>query len=236
MPDTNSLGNIPLLGHDSCTACGLYRTRTHVVQGYGNLNARLVFVGEAPGKTEDETARPFVGAAGQVLRSILLPMGIDPDLCFFTNVIHCRPPGNKIAEAKGSLCPNIWLSAELARLKQCKVVVALGATACDYFKLGEGRLMRDRVRMDDYRGQHPNGYWVVGAYHPSFIMRLGLEAGRRDANIALVSFVASMQRAMYYLGGLGYFLDDPPDEYATVPDILPAVEATVEGVKEGHDA
>lgn len=211
------LGNIPLLGHDSCTSCGLHRTRTQVVQGYGNLNARLVFVGEAPGKDEDESGRPFVGKAGQVLRQVLQGMGIDPDLCFFTNVYHCRPPGNKVKECAGSPCPNIWLPAELGRLKHRKVVVALGATACDHFKLGEGRLMRDRVRMDDYRGQHPGGYWIVGAYHPSYIMRLGLESGNREANVALVSFVASMQRAMYYLGDLGYYLDDDADEYATLP-------------------
>ena len=230
MPESKTkpdLGSVPLLGHDSCTACGLHRTRTNVVPGYGNLNARLIFVGEAPGKDEDESGRPFVGAAGHVLRSILLGMDIDPALCFFTNVYHCRPPGNKVKECTGSPCPNIWLPAELAKLKQRKVVIALGATAADHFKLGNGRLMRDRVRMDDYRGQHPTGYWVVGAYHPSYINRLGLASGQRAANIALVSFVASMQRAMYYLSDLGYFLDDEPDEYATIPTedaIVPSTE------------
>lgn len=217
MPERIEQSVIPLLGHEDCKACGLSLHRKHVVPGFGNPEAKLMFVGEAPGQEEDASGRPFVGKAGKVVRAILKGMGIDDTLCFWSNIYHCRPPGNKVKECVGSPCPKIWLPAEIAKVKP-RVIVALGATAADHFDIGKGLNMSKRVLMDNYKGQHPTGHWIVCAYHPSYIMRLGLEEGRREANIALVSFVASLQRAMYYLGDVGEFLDNTPrDEYATRP-------------------
>jgi DNA polymerase len=84
--------------HDSlrqCTRCALADGRTNVVVGSGNPDADLMFVGEAPGATEDETGVPFVGRAGQLLDSLLEGIGLSRDQVFIANVLKCRPPGNR---------------------------------------------------------------------------------------------------------------------------------------------
>lgn len=78
-----------------CTRCLLHRARTHAVPGEGPENAEIMFVGEAPGFHEDQQGRPFVGAAGQFLEELLESIGLAREDVFITNVIKCRPPGNR---------------------------------------------------------------------------------------------------------------------------------------------
>mgnify|MGYP001565497023 CR=1 FL=1 len=194
--------SLNLLGHDTCTACHLRMTATQVVPGYGNLKAKLVFVGEAPGEIEDREGKPFIGPAGQLQRSVLTGMGIDPDRCFFTNVYHCRPPHNDIAQAVGSVCPKIWLPGELSRLNETKVVVALGRTAMKFFRpeMRDWELVRDHALRDTRWPDPETGpLWIVGSYHPSAALKKGVSKGTRAGNVILVSLGASLQRAMYYL-------------------------------------
>ncbi|MBN2391146.1 MAG: uracil-DNA glycosylase [Anaerolineae bacterium] len=79
----------------SCTQCPLYVGRTHAVPGDGPVNATLMFIGEAPGFHEDQQGIPFVGAAGRFLNELLQKAGIDRGTVYITNVIKCRPPGNR---------------------------------------------------------------------------------------------------------------------------------------------
>ncbi|MBI3322882.1 MAG: uracil-DNA glycosylase, partial [Candidatus Omnitrophica bacterium] len=81
-----------------CTRCPLYRTRTHHVFGEGDPRARLVFVGEAPGRDEDLQGRPFVGAAGQLLTKMIEAMGFRREAVYICNVLKDRPPGNRTPE------------------------------------------------------------------------------------------------------------------------------------------
>ena len=78
-----------------CTNCLLHRGRTHAVPGEGPDGAKIMFVGEAPGFHVDQQGRPFVGAAGQFLEELLESIGLTRDDVFITNVIKCRPPGNR---------------------------------------------------------------------------------------------------------------------------------------------
>ena len=78
-----------------CTKCLLHRGRTHAVPGEGPDDATIMFVGEAPGFHEDQQGRPFVGAAGQFLEELLASIGLTRDDVYITNVIKCRPPGNR---------------------------------------------------------------------------------------------------------------------------------------------
>ncbi len=78
-----------------CTRCPLHATRTNAVPGEGNPKARIVFVGEAPGRNEDLQGRPFVGAAGKLLTELLGEIGLTRRDVFITNVVKCRPPNNR---------------------------------------------------------------------------------------------------------------------------------------------
>lgn len=80
---------------NACTSCDLHETRTKVVFGSGDADARLMFVGEAPGAEEDRTGMPFVGRAGRLLDQLLADIGIGRDEVFIANVLKCRPPSNR---------------------------------------------------------------------------------------------------------------------------------------------
>ena len=209
-----------LPNHMSCEACGLNRSRTYVVPGRGNTKSPLVFVGEAPGREEDQAGQPFIGKSGKLLREIIdaMPLMNSEDY-FFTNTHHCRPPNNDTAqgEAAGwSICPKIWLTAELQRIKP-KVIIATGATACHYFRPEDTDMpMRWHVAKDTWLEDLK--CWVVGAFHPSYVLRQGVNEGTREGNKALVSLVASLQRAMYYLMASG--ICQTPE----VPEITEALE------------
>ncbi len=79
----------------SCTLCPLHMGRTHAVPGDGPVDATIMFIGEAPGFYEDQQGLPFVGAAGRLLNELLAKIGVDRKQVFITNVIKCRPPGNR---------------------------------------------------------------------------------------------------------------------------------------------
>ncbi len=112
----------------SCRACPLHRTRTNAVPGEGNLDADVMLVGEAPGRTEDEQGRPFVGAAGQLLNELLERAGMPRQTVYITNVVKCRPPNNRTpTEEEVASCIG-YLKDEI-RLVRPRVIVALGNTA-----------------------------------------------------------------------------------------------------------
>ncbi|MGD9002105.1 MAG: uracil-DNA glycosylase [Anaerolineae bacterium] len=108
-----------------CTKCLLHRGRTHAVPGEGPEGAKIMFIGEAPGFHEDQQGRPFVGAAGQFLEELLDSIGMTRADVFITNVIKCRPPGNRdpLPEEIRSCAPYLDRQIELLRPT---VVVTLG--------------------------------------------------------------------------------------------------------------
>ncbi len=79
----------------NCQKCGLCQGRTNAVPGYGNYSADILFIGEGPGKSEDEQGRPFVGAAGKFLTVLIESIGLRREDVFITNVVKCRPPNNR---------------------------------------------------------------------------------------------------------------------------------------------
>ncbi len=112
----------------SCRSCPLHRTRTNAVPGEGNVDADVMLVGEAPGRTEDEQGRPFVGAAGQLLNELLERAGMPRPTVYITNVVKCRPPNNRTpTDDEVAACVG-YLKEEI-RLVRPKVIVALGNTA-----------------------------------------------------------------------------------------------------------
>lgn len=148
-----------------CTACRLAETRTNVVFGDGSPEARVMFVGEGPGKNEDLQGLPFVGAAGQLLNRLLEEIGLRREDVYIANVVKCRPPGNRdprpdeISSCKGYL-------AEQIRLIDPEVVVTLGNFAT---KL----LLKQETGITRLRG-HAYPWWnrtVVPTFHPAAALR-----------------------------------------------------------------
>jgi DNA polymerase len=144
----------------SCTKCRLCEGRTNAVPGTGNPHADIVFIGEGPGKNEDEQGIPFCGASGRLLDEMLASINLNRDDVFITNIVKCRPPGNRdpLPDEK-QLCSTTYLDAQIA-LIQPRLIVTLGRHALNYFlpdlKIsevhGQPKRFKDRVYLALY---HP---------------------------------------------------------------------------------
>jgi len=111
-----------------CTKCDLCKTRNNSVPGKGNYNSEIIFVGEAPGRSEDKIGEPFVGEAGKKLSVALEYAGISRESVYITNVVKCRPPNNRVpSQAEKESCRN-YLESEIALIKP-KVICIMGNTA-----------------------------------------------------------------------------------------------------------
>ena len=148
-----------------CTLCPLCRTRKNTVPGEGDPNARLMLVGEGPGQTEDDTGRPFVGAAGNLLDDILRAIEIPRERVFIANVVKCRPPKNRtpLPDEQATCLPYLRRQIELVRPK---VLMALGSTAA-------GALLGSRRALGELRGQVHRwaGIPLIVTYHPAALLR-----------------------------------------------------------------
>lgn len=148
-----------------CPRCKLAPTRTQIVFGQGDPNADLMFVGEAPGRDEDEQGFAFVGRAGQLLTKIIEAMGMTREDVYITNVLRCRPPNNRNPEPDEVASCMPFLE-ESIRLISPKVVVALGTFATQAVLGTDEPIGRLRGRWQSARGVR-----VMPTFHPSFLLR-----------------------------------------------------------------
>lgn len=111
-----------------CTRCGLCQGRTHAVPGEGPADARIMFIGEGPGQQEDLQGRPFVGPAGQLLTELLAEAGIDRSSVFITNIVKCRPPGNRDPQPGEVAACRPFLDGQIASINP-RVICTLGSPA-----------------------------------------------------------------------------------------------------------
>lgn len=112
----------------NCILCSLHETRTYAVPGEGSSNAKLFFIGEAPGAKEDETGRPFVGRSGKLLTIMIEEIGLSREDVFISSILKCRPPNNRTpTRSEREICrPYIEKQMELINPR---VIVLLGGTA-----------------------------------------------------------------------------------------------------------
>src|SRR4030043_1275805 len=113
---------------DQCRKCELGSLRTNTVPGEGNTNARIMFIGEAPGADEDAQGRPFVGRAGQLLDKIIEACGLKRSDVFIGNILKCRPPENRDPRADEIICCMPYLQRQIEIISP-EIIVALGAPA-----------------------------------------------------------------------------------------------------------
>ena len=155
----------------ACCKCGLGESRTNAVPGQGNPNAKIVFVGEAPGADEDARGLAFVGRAGQLLTKIIEAMGIKREDVFICNILKCRPPGNRdpkpdeIISCLGCLQRQLELIAPV-------VIVALGAHAARTLLNTKSAIGQLRGRFHDYyTSEDAEPIKLMPTYHPAYLLR-----------------------------------------------------------------
>ncbi len=145
-----------------CTACPLHTGRTNGVPGEGNPHAEIMFIGEGPGQKEDETGRPFVGAAGKFLETMLAGINLTREDVFIGNVVKCRPPNNRDPEnAEVETCTTLWLFQQIKILMPL-LIITLGRHAMY-------RFLPDTLRISTAHGKpfRRNGQVYLPLYHPA---------------------------------------------------------------------
>jgi len=149
----------------NCTRCSLHKTATNPVPGEGDPNADLVCVGEAPGAKEDETGRPFIGQAGQLLTKILAAIDLTREQVFICNVLKHRPPANRnpLPEEVEACSPYLIRQLELIKPK---VIVAFGTFAAQ-------TLLNSKTPIGQLRGlvHQYHGIPLIVTYHPAALLR-----------------------------------------------------------------
>jgi len=156
----------------ACVKCAhLAASRKNVVFGVGNIDARLMFIGEAPGADEDVQGEPFVGRAGQLLTKIIEAMGLSRDSVYIANILKCRPdtPGQTAGNRKPTseeMQTCIPYLHEQIDLVQPKAIVALGGTAVEGLLGKTAGITRLRGNWQTYRGIP-----LMPTYHPAFLLR-----------------------------------------------------------------
>lgn len=143
-----------------CEDCELARYRTNVVPGEGPPDARVMFIGEAPGYHEDKQGRPFVGAAGQFLTRLLASIGLSREEVYICNIIKCRPPQNRDPLPKEIRACAKWLDRQIEIIKP-KVIVTLGRYSLNKFLPG--------ASISKAHGTHTEvkGFTVFALHHPA---------------------------------------------------------------------
>ncbi len=150
----------------NCTRCPLHaQGRTQIVHSTGNFNAKLMFVGEAPGADEDIKGEPFVGRAGQLLTKIIESIGIKREDVFIGNINRCRPPGNRQPLPEEASVCRPYLLREVEVIKP-KVIVVLGAHAAHNLLEVKTPISKLRGHFHDYFGTK-----VMPTFHPAYLLR-----------------------------------------------------------------
>ncbi len=173
----------------SCSKCLLCKSRNNTVFGAGNPNARLVFVGEAPGFEEDRKGVPFVGRAGELLTKMIEAMGLTREDVFICNVLKCRPPNNRDPAAEEIAACSPYLLEQLSIIHP-EVIVALGSPASRTLLNTSTTIGRLRGRFHDYgppgTPMAQNPIPLMPTYHPAYLLRSPGEKGKTWSDLKLV--------------------------------------------------
>lgn len=149
-----------------CTKCGeLVQNRHSVVFGSGNSQAKLVFVGEAPGAEEDRQGLPFVGPAGQLLTKMIEAIGLAREEVFIANVLKCRPPGNRTPKPGEIQNCEPYLVKQLSLIRP-KIICALGTFAAKTLLKTDLPISSLRGKVHDYQGVP-----LIATFHPAYLLR-----------------------------------------------------------------
>ncbi|VAX23267.1 Uracil-DNA glycosylase, family 4 [hydrothermal vent metagenome] len=150
---------------ESCELCPLAKTRTNAVFGVGDVKARLMFIGEAPGRDEDLKGEPFVGRAGALLTRMIKGMGLEREDVYIANIIKCRPPKNRNPEPVEVDNCEPYLKRQINIIKP-EIICALGAVSAQ-------TLLKTKTPISRLRGQfyQYEGAPLLPTFHPAYLLR-----------------------------------------------------------------
>jgi DNA polymerase len=157
-----------------CTKCRLSQGRTQTVFGEGDVDAKIMFVGEGPGENEDLTGRPFVGRAGQLLDKMIAAMGLRREQVYIANIVKCRPPQNRVPALDEVATCTPYLERQIEIIRPL-VIVTLGRPAASYL------LSNPKLTMGSVRGRWHEWHQIklMPTFHPSYVLRTYTEAVRK---------------------------------------------------------
>ncbi len=167
-PPCDSVAELDRLAAEArtCAACPLHADRTQAVFSDGRADARILFVGEGPGRDEDREGVPFVGRAGRLLTNIIQgAMGLPRGDVYIADVVKCRPPGNRNPEPSEQAACAHFLESQI-RLVGPEVLIALGSVAAHFLVETPLSVTRMRGRVWDYRGIP-----LIVTWHPAYLLR-----------------------------------------------------------------
>jgi len=147
-----------------CQKCRLCETAIQAVVGEGSLEAKVIFIGEAPGKNEDEQGRPFVGRAGKLLTSLIQALGYEREDIWIGNIIKHRPPKNRDPKPDEILACRDFLTRQIEVI-QPHIIVTLGRFSFNYF-VPDGKITSERGKLIDI-----GNYKIFPVYHPAAALR-----------------------------------------------------------------
>jgi uracil-DNA glycosylase len=161
----------------TCTRCRLAKGRTQVVFGVGSPHSDLMFIGEGPGYYEDKQGEPFVGAAGQLLTRLLEEIGLRREDVYITNVVRCRPPGNRDPLPDEIEACKAYTTGTVENIRP-RVIVTLGNFATRV-------ILERQVSISRVRGQRftIDGRTVIPTFHPAAVLHGGGESGAQMAGL-----------------------------------------------------
>ena len=169
----------------TCTRCKLHKARKQIVFGVGNPKAQLVFVGEGPGRDEDEQGEPFVGRAGKLLTQMIEAMSLKREDVYICNVVKCRPPENRLPEKDEIATCSPFLQRQLGVIAP-KVICCLGACSAQTLLDTTQGISRFRGEWFDFHGAK-----LIATYHPAYLLRNPAAKGE---------VWKDLQKVMAYLG------------------------------------
>ncbi len=144
----------------TCTRCKLHHARKKAVPGFGNPQAKIMFIGEAPGFHENQQGLPFVGAAGQFLDELLTEARLTREEVFITNVVKCRPPGNRDPQMEELEACKPFLERQIAAINP-DVIVTLGRYSMGHF------IVNGKISAIHGTAYWSNGRMIIPMYHPA---------------------------------------------------------------------
>ena len=170
IPEKDNLDDLDILVK-KCKKCNLYKTRNNTVFGEGSHNSDIMIIGEAPGKEEDDSGKPFIGRAGKLLTEFLKSISLDRRSVFITNIVKCRPPENRNPEMTEIKSCSDYLDQQIAFIKP-RVLVLLGKIAANRM-LGEDKPISE-LRLKKFFVEKYDIPLIV-FYHPAYILRSPLQ-------------------------------------------------------------
>ena len=171
----------------NCTKCDLCKTRTNAVPGKGNFQSDVIFVGEAPGRGEDQKGEPFIGAAGKKLSMALEEAGISRDAVYITNIVKCRPPENRVPVTSERETCEGYLREEISIIRP-KIICILGNTAFNSI-LGGSEITKFRGKV----AQKGSQLYFITIHPAATIYNQGLDGVLKDDIVRLFDLIRELK-------------------------------------------